>query len=290
MRKVKEDLNRFNLHIGFNYTSLLYTSSSSTANNSVKKNNIRGKIKTFSKNSRKRLLKTVLAVDLNKLKSSEYNLYFVTLTYQSDFFRDVKNMRKVKEDLNRFNLYIRRKFSKIIPFYIWRLEFTKKGVPHFHLLLPSCYDFKTLKRIISKLWVDCITANVDYDANIIKRMYKAATNIKLVKLKDTKKLIVYLNKYMAKIDNTLVNSDFIGRFWGVYNRERYKEFCLNILLSVKRNTFYRIRRILVNLLNSRLRFTNTTFRYKLRYFYSGGITVFYLHYLDFLKIYSLFEK
>ena len=258
---------------------------------SNKKNNVRDKIKNFSKNSRKRLLKAALAVNLDKLTSNKYNLYFVTLTYQSDFFRDVKDMKEIKKDLNRFNLYIRRKFSKTIPFYIWRLEFTKKGVPHFHLLLPSCYDFKTLKRIISKLWVDCITANVDYDANVIEKMYKAATNIKSVGLKENaKKLITYLNKYMAKIDNTSVNSDFIGRLWGVYNKERYKEFCLNILLSVKKNTFYRIRRILVNLLNSRLRFTNTTFRYKLRYFYSGGITVFYLHYLDFLKIYSLFEK
>ena len=261
---------------------------------SNKKNNVRDKIKNFSKNSRKRLLKAALAVNLDKLTSNKYNLYFVTLTYQSDFFRDVKDMKEIKKDLNRFNLYIRRKFSKTIPFYIWRLEFTKKGVPHFHLLLPSCYDFKTLKRIISKLWVDCITANVDYDANIIERMYKAATNIKLVKLESTKRLVTYLSKYMSKIDDTLgnsnFNSDFIGRFWGIYNRECYKEFCLNILFSVKRNTFYRIRRILVNLLNSRLRFTNTTFRYKLRYFYGGGITVFYLHYLDFLKIYSLFEK
>jgi len=60
--------------------------------------------------------------------------WFITLTYRDSFYRECKNLIKAKEDLHTFFVYLNR----LLPldyFSFWKLEFTKQGIPHFHLFM-----------------------------------------------------------------------------------------------------------------------------------------------------------
>ena len=136
-------------------------------------------------------------------------LVFVTLTYPGAFPTDG---RETKKHLRRFRARIERKFGKLKV--LWRLEFQKRGAPHFHLLLmdPPWID----KEWLSKTWYECVGS---HDPKHLKR----GTNIVGVARKgENKKVIAYVGKYISKVDGKEREStnEWTGRYYGKWNYER----------------------------------------------------------------------
>jgi len=196
----------------------------------------RGKIKGFSKASRKRLLNSLYSL-------SELPSYFITLTYPKDY---PLTSRKWKRDLNVFDKALRRVFPGY--WFYWKLEPQKRGAPHFHLLgsfgpMGDKKNFRILCRWLSETWFRIV------GSNDIKHL-RAGTNIKRVEGK--RAIRIYLSKYTGK-QFTLQDLPECwgepGRFWGIIGRKNVpvKKVC-HVVLGAKE--FYNVRRFLSRWLRS----------------------------------------
>src|SRR5438445_4731657 len=88
----------------------------------------REECKGFSESSRRRLIQKMAQWNMNGLYAS-----FVTLTYPAIYTEDWKQW---KNDLDNFFKRIERKYSYLVGL-VWRIEFQKRGAPHFHLIVAS---------------------------------------------------------------------------------------------------------------------------------------------------------
>jgi len=84
----------------------------------------RGDVEGFSVRSRSRLNKKISMVNKDALPC------FVTLTYHNDY---PDNFETFKYHLHHFFIALQRKFPGVGV--IWKLEFQKRGAPHYHLLV-----------------------------------------------------------------------------------------------------------------------------------------------------------
>lgn len=163
----------------------------------------RGEVSGFSKKSRKRLLE--LFASLEPIKKS----VFITLTYPKEF-PDVKT---AKSHLRAFLERIRRLSASACG--VWRLEFQKRGAPHFHLIMWRLPFIK--KEDIQAWWGEIIGASSPF------------TRIELIL--NNKKLMSYCAKYIAKPTTTeelegecgfnLNPYLHAGRVWGCFRKELF---------------------------------------------------------------------
>jgi hypothetical protein len=98
----------------------------------------RGNISTFSFKSRRRLMVYMASIDLESAGLPT----FLTLTYPGTWHRDPELW---KRQLKAFNAALFRKWPN--AWGVWRLEFQKRGAPHFHLLL---WDGPTVEAVQAK--------------------------------------------------------------------------------------------------------------------------------------------
>ena len=170
----------------------------------------RGKIKIFSRASRKRLFE-----ELHKLIFE--TVTFITLTYPEDF---PVTSKIYKAHLKEFRRRIEVKWGKISAF--WRLEFQKRGAPHYHIMFFDCPPFDHFE--ISWVW-KCVTHTWDMAHELL------GANVRLITDGRQERLIAfYVGKYIAKVDERTENSydEHTGRWWGRWNIEDEKpmEFTL----------------------------------------------------------------
>jgi len=161
----------------------------------------RGVVQGFSAAARKRMLEL-----LNQLTFER--ITFVTLTYPKEWNPDG---HEYKKHLRRFRARMERKYPKIRV--LWRLEFQKRGAPHFHLLL---FDAPFLcKYCISYDWYKSVGSKD-------RKHLKYGTNVRGVASKgENGKIISYVAKYAAKpLDREAVTDDsWTGRYYGRWNVE-----------------------------------------------------------------------
>ena len=154
----------------------------------------RGKIKGFSSKSRGRLIK--LLMSLEKLPA-----VMVTLTYPEKWPEDPKRW---KRDLEVWWKRVKRRFED--PNFIWKLEFQKRGAPHFHLL-GSFGDGvevnKELMEWVSKTWYEVVGSGDE-------KHLKAGTRVDVLDSK--KKIRMYVCKYISKEE--ALKFGCVGRWWG----------------------------------------------------------------------------
>lgn len=234
---------------------------------------MRKKITGFSKDARRNLLWRLQTLDYSRLKSTFWRGYFVTLTYQSDFYFSTKDLNKVKNDLKRFFMKLDYLFGKLGVewFSFWKMEFTKKGVPHFHIILFTDFhkdiNQKSLIEIIPNIWVDTITNRVSVSSEIKQRMYRVSTNVRTVELNKYEIIQIYISKEIGK-DYQVNVEGYSGRFWGIEKRKNYKFFAKEDSKCISDSVFYKLRRVFKTILkkkgyNSKLRSDN-------------GLTLFYV--------------
>lgn len=128
----------------------------------------------------------------------------LTLTYE----RIPTNGREVKEQLNSFLTFLRRRFKHFKIEYLWFLEFQKRGAPHFHVLLNIKSTIVSRETILRK-WVD-ITGGSEKALKVA--LHKTSWDD--IRLEDGAKR--YALKYALKQEQKIVPKEYrdVGRFWG----------------------------------------------------------------------------
>lgn len=177
----------------------------------------RGRITGFSAASRRRLRRTVHAVD----RSSD--ALFVTLTWHEER----PTPEEAHRALDRFWKRLTRKHGGLSA--VWKMEPQERGVPHFHLIvygtnfLPAQY--------LSRIWHEC-TAERSTQHRL------SGVDVERVKQGQDGKLMAYLSKYMGKeIEGWPEEGgpawEHPGRFWGLLNRgalpvAQWADWCVHL--------------------------------------------------------------
>lgn len=169
----------------------------------------RGTVQTFSKASRRRLLRQVAKV------RRDVPTLFITLTYPDIFPTDPT---KWKRDLKTFAERLKRYCPEAS--LIWRLELQvrKSGVnegkiaPHYHLLVYGLIDSKAFEIDKFRFWLSESWFQVVGSHN--EKHLLAGTNCTV--MRSWQGSMAYAAKYLTKIEENSYEN--IGRHWGVYFR------------------------------------------------------------------------
>lgn len=187
----------------------------------------RGVIRGFSRASRRRLLHLLASIDWSCKAATT-----VTLTYPGEGWRgsspdapadcldapavvEVPRQRDWvlwKYHLARFHLELRRRWGKAYAGAIWKLEFQKRGAPHYHLVIfwNERPQLELLRLWLSRAWYE-IVGSGDL------RHLKAGTRLDAVygtHGKQVGQLMGYLSKYLGKVWND--GDQETGRIWGCW--------------------------------------------------------------------------
>ncbi|MBV8801900.1 MAG: inovirus-type Gp2 protein, partial [Gammaproteobacteria bacterium] len=174
--------------------------------------NTRKECKGFSDDSRRRLMQKMSMWNLNGL-----SLLFVTLTYPGIYTEDWEVW---KRDVDTFIKRLERKYEVTVG-CLWRIEFQKRGAPHFHMILATnkeCKSIVVFRAQIQQMWADIVRDGYlmsggkieQYEQHYNKHL-KAGTGVEEVK--GRKQLMSYVSKYVAKNTNIKAPDNF-GRNWG----------------------------------------------------------------------------
>jgi len=160
----------------------------------------RGKIYSFTGQARLRLLKKVMQIE------RKYEPIMLTLTYPGEW-----KQYDYKENLRVFKERFKRKYPQ--GSFLWKLEYQKRGAPHFHLLLFNV-NYKSVMLWAKKAWYETVKSG-----DI--RHFRAGTRVEIAK--NRSKMISYMCKYVTKvetdkikelIDAGIIGEHGLGRFWG----------------------------------------------------------------------------
>jgi len=158
----------------------------------------RGRITGFSNKSRKRLFDLLSQVPRTAFSGG---LLFVTLTYPNEFPTDYK---EYKAHLRAFLKRLYRKAREELP-VLWRLEFQKRGAPHFHLIVWGINRLDL--QWLSQAWYSVVGSGDE-------KHLLAGTNVKYIR--DRRLVLSYVSKYLAK--GMKSPCDMAGRVWGIWKK------------------------------------------------------------------------
>ena len=180
---------------------------------------IRKEITGFSRQSRKRFM------DQLAKTQKETKPYLFTLTYPLEYPTDSKIY---KRHFDTFLKRVRRRFKKVCGF--WKLEFQKRGAPHYHLIVwgisyedlligelsswlnehPEFYSDVALGELqawVSQAWYESAASGDE-------KHLRAGTKVETVR--KNKDIMAYAAKYVGKLET---GAQGVGRFWGCFGRE-----------------------------------------------------------------------
>src|ERR1041385_3097128 len=118
--------------------------------NPIKGGGERKECKSFSENSRRRLIQKMAQWNLN-----DRYAYFITLTYPRLYAADWKIW---KRDLDVLFKRLGRKYPELVG-SCWRVEHQKRGAPHYHLITVSseaCKNLAVFRRQIAEMWAEIV--------------------------------------------------------------------------------------------------------------------------------------
>ena len=163
----------------------------------------RGCITKWSRKSQMRFKVSLAKLNQDKLG---YGLE-VCLTYPKKF-PDQNEYKTYKRHLTRLNqVLVRRGYAGA-----WKLEFQKRGAPHYHIVLIPKKKLKGLSAFRKELashWYRIVGSEDP-------KHLEAGTRV--APIESPAGMIGYMAQYMAKEDQTLPNN-FTGRYWGFINKE-----------------------------------------------------------------------
>lgn len=200
----------------------------------------RGKVHQFSGQSRKRILAKVAQIDASKICGHPL---FVTLTYPRHHTSSPKAWKRHLDILlKRYRRYNPR------GVIVWRLEFQKRGAPHYHLIIFQTGKRKKLFIKRHRLWFKYAWNNIVAPAD--QDHLKAGTQCD--KIRSWNGVFHYVAKYMGKTDQSIYNQEggeSVGRFWGIANRDLLPISFVSVDLTPKQ--FWFLRRQLKEVLERR---------------------------------------
>lgn len=199
----------------------------------------RGQIVEWSVGSRRRMLRTMLAVEFGD------DVLMVTLTYPGTGSLVPHDGAVVHRHLSRFLARWRRRWGR--PRGWWKLEFQRRGAPHFHVFVepPAGAELIVLRRWVSETWWE-VAGQGDADH------LRAGTQV--VPWRGSP--VAYAWKYALgrgeKEYQHVVPADFanVGRWWGLIGiAPRW------VSIALDRSQFLKVRRALKRWRRARSRAT-----------------------------------
>jgi hypothetical protein len=190
---------------------------------------IRDRVRGFSRESRRNLLRRLASINRAAFKAFKGRLISITLTYPHEYPEDPE---VCKNHLKALRKRLQRKFGDFAGF--WRIGIQKRGALHFHLLLfvgPSFGPIGELRRFISSSWYE-VTGKVS-DGHL-----RAGTRVEAVK--KWKQATSYVERYMAKPEEFPEGLE-TGRIWGIWNESLLPVQWEEVAVSLQ--DAYKIRRI-----------------------------------------------
>lgn len=210
-------------------------------------------VSEWSGKSRRRMTFALASIDYAPLFASGLPAMW-TLTYPGDWLRFAPDGRTVKRHLAALRRRYNRAYGQALP-ALWKLEFQRRGAPHFHLLAPipfgvSLSDFRAW---LSESWNLIVMRGLDVSADERMAHVMAGTSVDVregFRMRDVKRIAVYFTKHSLKSSGDKEYQHIVpeewrepgtgpGRFWGVWSLEvvRY-----GMTLDVR--SFVRLRRLL----------------------------------------------
>jgi hypothetical protein len=168
---------------------------------------IRDRVRGFSRESRRNLLRRLASINRAAFKDFKGRLISITLTYPHEYPEDPE---VCKNHLKALRRRLQRKCGDFAAF--WRLGIQKRGALHFHLLLfvgPSFGPIGELRRFISSSWHE-VTGKVS------EGHLRTGTRVEAVK--KWKEATSYAERYIAKPEEFPEGLE-TGRIWGIWNKE-----------------------------------------------------------------------
>lgn len=170
----------------------------------------RSAITTFSKASRTRLMRLLATLEREALP------IFITLTYPAEY---PVSSQIYKRHLDSFA----KRLTRLEPSaaFVWRLEFQKRGAPHYHLLVWNVSYLKLLAWV-SRAWFEVVGSGDE-------KHLAAGTRVE--NIRSLRGLMAYAAKYVGKIDplQTSESMGHVGRWWGVVGREFLPQAILSVV-------------------------------------------------------------
>jgi hypothetical protein len=167
----------------------------------------RAEITCFSSQSRQRLRLALARVDQGKGGKA----VFCTLTYPNLFPLDAATF---KRHLDIFG----KRFLRAYPNagFFWKLEFQKRGAPHFHPMIFGLHlqeKTRALSRFrewLAETWFEVVNSGDS-------KHLAAGTSAEV--MRSSVAILRYCAGYVSKSDQTLVGVK-VGRYWGIVGRSR----------------------------------------------------------------------
>lgn len=168
---------------------------------------IRGEVQGFSGASRRRLMYLLASVDRTRVEVP----LFVTLTYPGE---DWERFGGRKEEVKRHLDVLRHWLFYHHPgaIVIWRLEFQKRGAPHFHLL------------VFGVGFIDCHYLAYEWHKAVGSgQATHLLSGTQVCACKSWVHATSYVSKYLAKkesfADSDVPIHSLPGRIWGIWGRK-----------------------------------------------------------------------
>lgn len=165
---------------------------------------IRGRIRRFSANARRRLIRFMACLRMKGIRAT-----FITLT-----FKGYPSNAEAKRALHAFIQQMARSYPNASA--VWRMEYQRRGSIHFHLLAFNLPYWR--QQELQATWERC------------SHQTMGRADIRLVRTR--KGVMFYVSKYIAKVDKKTGSTSFIqvpylhgykkwrkGRFWGYHNKK-----------------------------------------------------------------------
>lgn len=180
----------------------------------------RGVVRGFSAKSRFRLLKGMACIDYEAAGLP----VFLSLTYHEDW----GGPGQWKEDLNCFIVGLRRKWPMV--WGIWKLEFQKRGAPHYHFILWDGPKVKGCKiprgngkwKMVPYGRKKCPENGLVFDW-LQRRWGNAHGSTRIEPVATIQGVMAYTGKYLGKMQEN-ESGEHIGRVWGIINRKAWKKY------------------------------------------------------------------
>lgn len=158
----------------------------------------------------------------------------ITLTYHNEWSEDPAIW---KEQLKAFRKRLERKYGRLSA--IWRLEYQRRGAPHFHLMCFFWHQgdrqalLSDLRDTVGVMWWQ-VTGETSED--------HLRYGTRCEEPRSWKGANVYLSKYMTKLEQLDLGAKLPGRFWGVWRKDDIP--VLYETYSITRDQGYQVRRIM----------------------------------------------
>ncbi|MGH1488203.1 MAG: rolling circle replication-associated protein [Acidimicrobiales bacterium] len=184
---------------------------------------VREPITEFSRKSRTRLIRRCLSIPWGEYVEPDERIHVVTLTAPADYLAVFKDHKDGYKALRSFQDRLRYATGRKARGF-WKLEFQRRGAPHWHLILitPRYIDGQRLTQWLSQAWYEAVGSGVESHL-------RAGTNVDIeqsLQASDALRLALYFAGYSTRKDKEYQHqvpeegwvdeNGSTGRFWGYF--------------------------------------------------------------------------